>query len=537
MTDFIDLTDRSEPVLAGASPSNDDLKDALATPVPSALDTPLAPSWEPAPYTPPAYITELIPEISNVMDGSSTPASTESLVPAPTAFASYEDAGQGRHSTPSTYEAPVTTVMASALLEAAGPTPTVAPEYTAPPAGSEDAFVTPEIWVVATTAVLTSAPVPVIGTPSLPAASGIPAPTVSPENSTPRVSNEPDVPRPIGGKTLDDHASFWGALAGSFGLIWIIYTQLLPFTGRVGFVILWFFAFLAMYAGVSAMGNPSQVVLDRTVAAAIRAGAMLVGLALASAVLFTFYRGIDALLHVNFFTQDMAGVRPTAPLDKGGIIHAIVGSLIEIGIAVLFALPLGVGTAVFMNEVGGPTARAVRTVVEAMTALPSIVAGLFVYTVLIVTLGVSRTGIAAACAIFVMILPIIARASDVVLRVMPGGLREASLALGASKWQTVRKVVLPTVRPGLATALILGVARGVGETSPVLLTSGASTYFNANPFSEPMNSLPLFVFASVRSGEPLAIARGFGAAAVLLALVLILFIITRRLARTKVGNR
>ena len=264
---------------------------------------------------------------------------------------------------------------------------------------------------------------------------------------------------------------------------------------------------------------------------------MIVGLALASAVVFTFWKGIDALVHVNFFTQDMAGVRPTAPLDQGGIIHAIAGSLIEIGIAVLFALPLGVGTAVFMNEVGGPTARAVRTVVEAMTALPSIVAGLFVYTVLIVTLGVSRTGIAAACAIFVMILPIIARASDVVLRVMPGGLREASLALGASKWQTVRMVVLPTVRPGLATALILGIARGVGETSPVLLTSGASSYLNLNPFSEPMNSLPLFVFSSVRSGEPLFIARGFGAASVLLALVLVLFVITRRLARTKVGNR
>jgi phosphate transport system permease protein len=259
--------------------------------------------------------------------------------------------------------------------------------------------------------------------------------------------------------------------------------------------------------------------------------------ALASAIVFTFLRGVEALTHVNFFVEDMSGVRPTSSLDHGGIGHAIVGSMIEIGIAVLFALPLGVGTAIFMNEVGGKSARLVRTVVDAMTALPSIVAGLFIYTVLIVTFGVSRSGFAAACAIFVMILPIIARASDVVLRVMPGGLREASLALGASKWQTVRKVVLPTVRPGLATALILGIARGVGETSPVLLTSGATTFFNFNPFNGPMNSLPLFVFTAVRSGEPLFIARGFGAAAVLLALVLILFVVTRFLARTKVGNR
>jgi phosphate transport system permease protein len=456
---------------------------------------------------------------------------------------SYEESNAGRHADEQQLvAAPIATMSVS---EVAYPLAPSASTLTMPESASTaevtispaDPYATMEIPAVALAAPPESAVV-LPAPPATPASGGsTPPQAVSPEPKTARVSSVPDVPRPIGGKTLDEHASFWGALLGSASLVWIIYTQLLPFTGRVGFVILWFIAFLTMYAGVSAMGNPSQVVKDRTIAAAIRAGAMIVGLALLSAVLFTFYRGIDALLHVNFFTQDMAGVRPTAPLDQGGIIHAIVGSMIEIGIAVLFALPLGVGTAVFMNEVGGPTARAVRTVVEAMTALPSIVAGLFVYTVLIVTLGVSRTGIAAATAIFVMILPIIARASDVVLRVMPGGLREASLALGASKWQTVQKVVLPTVRPGLATALILGIARGVGETSPVLLTSGASTYFNANPFSEPMNSLPLFVFASVRSGEPLFIARGFGAAAVLLGLVLVLFVITRRLARTKVGNR
>ena len=170
----------------------------------------------------------------------------------------------------------------------------------------------------------------------------------------------------------------------------------------------------------------------------------------------------------------MGGVGPRDPFTKGGIKHAIIGSLIEIGIAVAITLPLGVGTAVFMTEVGGKFARIVRTVVEAMTALPSIVAGLFIYTVWIIALGQPRSGFAAALAISVMMLPIIARASDVVLRVVPGGLREASLALGASRWRTVWHVVLPTARPGLATALILGVARGIGETSPVLLTSGAA---------------------------------------------------------------
>ena len=121
--------------------------------------------------------------------------------------------------------------------------------------------------------------------------------------------------------------------------------------------------------------------------------------------------------------------------------------------------------------------------------------------------------------------------ADVVLRVVPGGLREASLALGASRWRTVWCVVLPTARPGLATAVILGVARGVGETSPVLLTSGAAAFMVTNPTDGVMNSLPLFIYSNVRSGEPVAIERAFAAATALLAIVLILFVIARLLAR------
>ena len=158
-------------------------------------------------------------------------------------------------------------------------------------------------------------------------------------------------------------------------------------------------------------------------------------------------------------------------------------------------------------------------------------AGLFVYTVFILTLGQPRSGLAAGLAIAVMMLPIIARAADVVLRVVPGGLREASLALGASRWKTVWHVVLPTARPGLATAVILGSARGVGETSQVLLTSGAAMFFVVGPTDGAMNSLPLFIYSNVRSGEDTAILRAFGAASVLLVLVLLLFVIARLLAR------
>jgi phosphate transport system permease protein len=294
---------------------------------------------------------------------------------------------------------------------------------------------------------------------------------------------------------------------------------------------------VVLIAVITAIDSGWPEVADRIVTTVITLAAGLVGLALVSTVLFIFVKGYKPLLHINTFFDDMAGVGPRDPLDRGGVAHAIVGSLIEVGIAIIVAIPLGIGTAIYMTEIGGRFARIVRTIVEAMTALPSIVAGLFIYTTLIVGLGVPRSGLAAAMALGVMMLPIIARASDVVLRVVPGNLREASLALGASRWSTVWHIVLPTARPGLATAVILGVARGIGETSPVLLTSGAASFMVTNPTDGVMNSLPLFIFSTVRSGEPVYIERAYGAAAILLAVVLILFVTARLLARPRKGSR
>jgi phosphate transport system permease protein len=342
-----------------------------------------------------------------------------------------------------------------------------------------------------------------------------------------------DRPRDISSRTLDDTMSLVGSALGALALVWLLYERILPVQGMLGFLLSWYVAFLALYAAISLAGNPLPVVTDRLAAAVMTGGAAVVGFALASTVVFTFFKAGPALLHLNLYTKDMAGVGPVDPLNKGGVLHAIVGSLIEVGIAVCFALPMGLGAAIFMTEVGGRLARILRTIIEAMTALPDILAGLFIYTVLIITLGMPRSGFPAAAALTVMMTPIIARSADVVLRVVPGGLREAGLALGASQWRTVWHVVLPTARPGLATALILGMARTFGETAPVLITSGSSTFFNSNPFSESMNSLPLFALFAVRSGEPIYIQRGFAAASILLTLVLLLFVAARRLARQR----
>lgn len=342
--------------------------------------------------------------------------------------------------------------------------------------------------------------------------------------------------RNIRSRSLDDRLTVPGAAIGAAALVWVVFNFVLPWSGWVGFFFCWVLTFLVLQTALTLLTNPRPIVVDRLMASTVTVGAFIIGVALASAVIYTVVRGAASLAHLNFFTQDMAGVRPTDPLTRGGILHAIVGSIIEMGIAVIITVPLGIGTAVYMAEVGGKFSTMVRTVVEAMTALPSIVAGLFIYTVFIIGLGRDRSGLAAALAISVMILPIIARSADIALRIVPNGLREASLALGASQWETVWRVVLPTARPGLTTAVILGIARGVGETSPVLLTSGASTFLAFNPLSGAMNSLPLFVFSAVRSGQNLYIDRGFGAATVLLALVLVLFVIMRLLARQQASR-
>lgn len=335
------------------------------------------------------------------------------------------------------------------------------------------------------------------------------------------------------GTTRDDRLGLVGALVGSLSLTWLLYLQILPFSGKLGFILVWYALYVAFHAGLTALSRPWPVVADRIATDVIVAAPVVVAVALVTTIASTVVKGIHPLLHLNFYTQSMDGVQGGDPFTKGGILHAIVGTLIEMGIAVAIALPLGVLTAVYTAEVGGRMARIVRSVIEAMTAMPSVVAGLFIYSVWLVALGQETSGFAASLALAVMALPIMARASDVVLRVVPGGLREASYALGATKWQTVWHVVLPTARPALATALILGIARAVGETSPLLLTSGASTYFNANPFHEPMNSLPLYIYASVSSGIPNMEERANAAATVLLVVVLVLFVSARLIARRK----
>jgi phosphate transport system permease protein len=318
-----------------------------------------------------------------------------------------------------------------------------------------------------------------------------------------------------------------GALAAAFCTTGLLWTQIAPFSGFVGYIVVTWCLFVLIYAVLVSFDQDRPTVRDRVVSVVVHSLGALVLLALVYVIIYTFFRGYTALIHLNFYTQDLASAGSLAPLTQGGVIHAVAGTLIEVGLAMGIAVPLGLLTAVYMHEVPGTLSRLVRTVVDAMTALPDVLAGLFVYATLILWLRRGFFGFAAASALAVTVVPIVARAAYVVLRLTPGGLTEASYALGSGQWRTVWHVTLPTARSGLATAVILGAARAIGETAPVLLTAGVNTHVNLNPLSGPMMSLPLLAFLLVSFPEPAEIARGFGAACVLLVLVLLLFAIAR----------
>ena len=351
----------------------------------------------------------------------------------------------------------------------------------------------------------------------------------------PASAGDDETRRALSSWRSSDLLAIVGAAAGSGGFTWLLFTHLAPFDGALGWVVVCYLGFLLLYALLVSFDESGPAVRDRIAAAIVVSIAGVLLIALAFVILYVVIRGIPAMTHLNFYVDDLSVTGPLEPLSSGGVVHGIVGTLIEITLALVVTVPLGLTCAVFLTEFPGPYARLVRTVVEAMTALPSVVAGLFIFSTYVLTFGLPRSGLAASFALGVMMLPIIIRAADVVLRLVPGNLTEASLALGAGRWRTVWHVVLPTARSGLATAVILGTARGIGETSPVLLTAGYGANLNTNPTDGPMVSLPLLAYELRRIPEGAMISRAFGAASLLLVLVLVLFIAARSIGGRGAG--
>jgi phosphate transport system permease protein len=294
------------------------------------------------------------------------------------------------------------------------------------------------------------------------------------------------------------------------------------FDSPTGTVIWWYLAFLVVFYLLTRDRQSAEPALDRVVTVFVWSVGFLVTGILVWMLAFLFSKGLSGLTS-EFFTEDLSKVGPLTP--GGGAFHAIVGTIEQVGLATLIVVPIAVMTAVYLNEIQGRLATPVRFIVDAMSGLPSIVAGLLLFTVWVTSNGFS--GASASAALIVLSLPLVTRASEEILRTVPDSLREASLALGAPQWRVVMRVVLPTARAGLVTAAILGVARMVGETAPVLLTAFGSDSTNWNPLSGQQADLPLMVWKLIRVPNATQVQRAWSAACVLVLLVLVLFVTAR----------
>jgi phosphate transport system permease protein len=254
--------------------------------------------------------------------------------------------------------------------------------------------------------------------------------------------------------------------------------------------------------------------------------------ALVPLVLVIFYLLKEGLSSISgsFFTQD-----PTGSFfgNIGGVRSAIFGSLEIVLLATVIAVPLGVAVALFLTEYGQDSrfASLVRYFVDVMTGVPSIVFGLFIYITLVLShVGGNFTAWKGSIALSLLMLPIIIRSSEVVLLLVPSSLREAALALGAPRWRVVTKVVLPTAAPGLVTGSLLAVARGMGETAPLLFTVATATDLTFG-LGQQMNTLPLQIYNDILSPRAVVVSQAWAAGLTLVALVLILNLVARAISR------
>jgi phosphate transport system permease protein len=269
---------------------------------------------------------------------------------------------------------------------------------------------------------------------------------------------------------------------------------------------------------------------DRAMRGLLMAGTGLALVPLVLIIYYLLYKGLSSWSW-SFFTTDPNGNFFGNP---GGIRSAILGTLEIVALATLIAVPIGIAVALYLTEYGKDSwfANLVRYFVDVMTGVPSIVFGLFIYISLVISHagGSGFAGWKGALALALLMLPIVIRSSEVVLLLVPSTLREAALALGAPRWRIIWKVVLPTARSGLVTGSLLSVARGMGETAPLLFTVSVAFGLSGN-LNGIMNSLPMQIFGDITSPRDVVVARAWGAALTLVALVLILNVVARAVSR------
>jgi phosphate transport system permease protein len=302
--------------------------------------------------------------------------------------------------------------------------------------------------------------------------------------------------------------------------------------GKLALFVVFFLVYMALTASIKGIQLGSAAAKDALVNSLVAFGAIVTVIPIASILFTVAQKGLPGI-SLNLFTSDMSMATPTDPLNNGGLLHAITGTLALVTLALIMSVPIGILTALYLTEIKGRFTAPIRFLVQAMSGVPSIVAGLFILSAILYPITKSFSGFMGSLALTILMIPTIARTSEEVLNLIPNDLREAGVALGGTQWRTVAMIVLPAAKSGLITAVILGVARIAGETAPLLLLTGGGDKVNPNAFNGPLGSLPYYIWKSFNAGSPEALTRAWAGLLVLVGLVLVLFTVARYLGSKK----
>lgn len=309
--------------------------------------------------------------------------------------------------------------------------------------------------------------------------------------------------------------------------------EVTPMKGKLAYAFLFFFFATAIQVIMKWFARGRVAAVDGLASSIALTGGIIVFLPVISILFTTISKGIKGL-HLTLFTETMEKSSYLDPIGMGGILHAIVGTMYMIIIASIISVPLSILTALYLTEIKGKAAAFIQFLVQAMSGVPSVVAGIFIYAAFLLNTSFRGSGLTGALPLAILMIPTVTRTAQEVLLLIPNDLREAGQALGATQWKTVMLIVVPAARSGLVTAVILGVARIAGETAPLLFTIGGSDKVNWNPINGPQSALPYYVWKGLISGTPEAVQRAWTAILVLLMIVLFFFSIARYFSRQRV---
>lgn len=324
-------------------------------------------------------------------------------------------------------------------------------------------------------------------------------------------------------------AAPWAMLAGSLAVFVIgdlILSQGEP--NWIGAVILGVIAFVVLNFVIALLVEGVRQATDRLVTSLVTSAFVIALIPLVWLLETVLQYGLGTLLNGTFLNSSMRNVVG----EGGGALHAIVGTLEITGLAALISIPVGLMTAIYLVEYGtGRLARGITFLVDVMTGIPSIVAGLATYAFFVILFGEGvKMGFAGSVALSILMIPVVVRSSEEILKLVPNELREASYALGVPKWLTIVRIVLPTSVAGITTGIMLSISRVIGETAPLLIVAGFTTSMNYNPFAERMMSLPVFVYnqyVSPGTEAEFYIERAWAGALTLILIVALLNVIAR----------